>query len=153
MGKKLPAKKEQKFRDILKETRENSRFDQNDQYIQHGTTTVKTHCINVAQTAYFMSHRLHIKVHERDLIRGALLHDYFLYDWHDKCIKNSIHGFTHPGKALKEASKDFELTKIEKDMIRSHMFPLTVRPPKYREGVLLCIADKLCALQETIGGR
>ena len=153
MWKKLPAKKEQKFRDILKETRENSRFDQNDQYIQHGTTTVKTHCINVAQTAYFMSHRLHIKVHERDLIRGALLHDYFLYDWHDKCIKNSIHGFTHPGKALKEASKDFELTKIEKDMIRSHMFPLTVRPPKYREGVLLCIADKLCALQETIGGR
>ena len=153
MGKKLPAKKEQKFRDILKETRENSRFDQNDQYIKHGTTTVKTHCINVAQTAYFMSHRLHIKVHERDLIRGALLHDYFLYDWHDKCLKNSIHGFTHPGKALKEASKDFELTKIEKDMIRSHMFPLTVRPPKYREGVLLCIADKLCALQETIGGR
>ena len=114
---------------------------------------MKTHCINVAQTAYFMSHRLHIKVHERDLIRGALLHDYFLYDWHDKCLKNSIHGFTHPGKALKEASKDFELTKIEKDMIRSHMFPLTVRPPKYREGVLLCIADKLCALQETIGGR
>ena len=153
MGKKLPAKKEQKFRDILKETRENSRFDQNDQYIQHGTTTVKTHCINVAQTAYFMSYRLHIKVHERELIRGALLHDYFLYDWHDKSLRNSIHGFTHPGKALKEASKDFNLTKIEKDMIRSHMFPLTVRPPKYREGVLLCIADKLCALQETIGGR
>lgn len=153
MGKKLPAKKEQKFRDILKETRENSRFDQNDQYIQHGTTTVKAHCINVAQTAYFMSYRLHIKVHERELIRGALLHDYFLYDWHDKSLRNSIHGFTHPGKALKEASKDFNLTKIEKDMIRSHMFPLTVRPPKYREGVLLCIADKLCALQETIGGR
>lgn len=152
MGKKLPANKEEKFRLILEEIRKNSRFDENEQYIQHGTTTVKEHCIKVAHTAYFMSHRLHITVHEEELIRGALLHDYFLYDWHEKSLKNSIHGFTHPGKALREASKDFDLTNIEKDMIQSHMFPLTVKPPKYREGVLLCIADKLCALQETIGG-
>lgn len=152
MNRRLTEEQRQKFVYILNEIRKTSRFDENDQYIQHGTTTVKEHCINVAQTAYFMSHRLHIKVHEEDLIRGALLHDYFLYDWHEKCLKNSIHGFTHPKKALTEASKDFELTRIEQDMIRSHMFPLTVRPPKYRESVLLCIADKICALQETIGG-
>ena len=153
MDRRLPERQRQKFMCILNEIRKTSRFDENDQYIQHGTTTVKEHCINVAQTAYFMSYRLRIRVHEEDLIRGALLHDYFLYDWHEKCLKNSIHGFTHPKKALTEASKDFDLTRIEEDMIRSHMFPLTVRPPKYRESVLLCIADKICALQETIGGR
>lgn len=152
MNKRLTEEQRQKFMYILNEIRKTSRFDENDRYIQHGTTTVKEHCINVAQTAYFMSQRLHIRVHEEDLIRGALLHDYFLYDWHEKCLKNSIHGFTHPKKALTEASKDFDLTHIEKDMIRSHMFPLTVKPPKYRESVLLCIADKICALQETIGG-
>lgn len=152
MARRLSTAQQETFRRVLREVRQSSRFDENDKFIQHGTTTVKTHCINVAQTAYYMSHRLNIKVHEEQLIRGALLHDYFLYDWHEKCLKNSIHGYTHPGKALKEASKDFRLTKREADMINCHMFPLTLRAPRYREGVLLCIADKICALQETLGG-
>ena len=37
-------------------------------------------------------------------------------------------------------------------MILRHMFPLTLKPPKYREAVILCISDKLCATYETVGG-
>lgn len=149
----LPERKMKKFRKILRDTRKSSRFDENENYIQHGKTTVKCHCINVAHTAYYITHKLHINVNEEELIRGALLHDYFLYDWHEKRLRNSIHGFTHPSKALNEASKDFRLTAVEEDMIEHHMFPLTLRPPKSREGAILCIADKLCAIQETIEGR
>ena len=54
---------------------------------------------------------------------------------------------------LKKALKEFELTEHEIDIIMKHMFPLTLRPPRYREAVLVCIADKICAWGETIEGR
>ena len=34
--------------------------------------------------------------------------------------------------------------------IRTHMFPLTPIPPKYLEGVIVNIADTLCAIRETL---
>jgi hypothetical protein len=33
-------------------------------------------------------------------------------------------------------------------MIQSHMFPLNLKVPKYRESVLLCLADKISACAE-----
>lgn len=56
------------------------------------------------------------------LIRGALLHDYFLYDWHNQLTPHHLHGFFHPGVALRNASMDVELTPIEHDIIKKHMF-------------------------------
>lgn len=38
-------------------------------------------------------------------------------------------------------------------MIRSHMFPMNLTVPRYRESVILCIADKLCATRETFSTR
>ena len=150
---KLPKEKEDKFYSFVKDITKNSRFYQCKQYTQHGDTSVWEHCIKVAHTAYALSHKFNIKVSEAELIRGALLHDYFLYDWHEKNWPNKIHGYTHPRKACKEALKDFDLTKREQDMILHHMFPLTPMPPKYREGVLLCLADKMCATRETVDRR
>jgi uncharacterized protein len=120
----------------------------------HGTTTVFEHCVSVAKysllMAYYLERRFKIKVDRDSLIRGALLHDYFLYDWHDKTIPgHNIHGFTHPGTACRNADRDFGLNKVEKDIISKHMFPLTIVPPRYRESVLVTIADKWCALCET----
>lgn len=61
-----------------------------------------------------------------------------------------LHGFSHPWRALENAERDFPLGPIERDTIVRHMFPLTLAPPKYREGALICAADKLCALCETV---
>ena len=121
--------------------------------MQHGDTTVRQHCIHVAHTAYYLAWRFNWKVNEDDLIRGALLHDYFLYDWHENNWPNKIHGYTHPGKALKNAEQDFDLSNRERDMIRHHMFPLTIFPPRTKEGWILCLADKICATGETVGDR
>lgn len=150
--KKLSKEEMAFFREVLQEiaSTEESRFLQCKDFIQHGRTTVRRHCIRVAHTAYYMAKRLKLKVNERELIRGALLHDYFLYDWHEKSLKNSIHGYTHPKAAMNEAKKDFNLSDREKNMILRHMFPLTPLPPKYKEGWLLCIADKICATKETL---
>ena len=53
----------------------------------------------------------------------------------------------------KRQQRDFALRPVERDMILRHMFPLNLHPPRTREGVLLCLADKLCATREVVSGR
>ncbi len=122
-------------------------------YIQHGTTSVFEHAVSVAK--YSLIYAIAIerafgkKVDRRSLVRGALLHDYFLYDWHEKTKGHHLHGFTHPKTAHDNASRDFDLNDREKDIIKKHMFPLTPIPPRYLESFIVCIADKWCAICET----
>lgn len=117
---------------------------------QHGSTTVFAHCVKVACFSLFLANKLHLTVDVRALLRGALLHDYFLYDWHEKNAGHRFHGFTHPGTALKNAQEDFRLTPVEQNIIARHMFPLCPIPPRCREAWLVCVADKYCALLETV---
>lgn len=127
------------------------RFISTKRYIQHGNMTVNSHCMNVAKYSLAFSDKLHIRCNRRDLIRGALLHDYFLYDWHDNEHKQpyKLHGFYHPGIALKNASEEYVLTDREKEIIKKHMWPLTVIPPTCREAWIVSCADKWCSLMET----
>ena len=122
-------------------------------FTQHGETTVFEHCVSVAKYSLLMAHFLErtfkISFDKDSLVRGALLHDYFLYDWHDKTVPGRrIHGFTHPATARKNAERDFGLNDLERDIISKHMFPVTPFPPMHRESVLVNLADKWCALCE-----
>lgn len=146
----IKLEKEEEFFAIVREVVENSRLRDTRQYIQHGVTSVYHHSLAVAYYSCWLAEHFHIAVQKRELIRGALLHDYFLYDWHEKSGRRRFHGFTHPGCALRNACEEFELTHREKDIIKRHMFPLTPIPPAYREGVLVCIADKVCSTYETV---
>ena len=128
---------------------EKSEFEQSKQYIQHGDTTVYEHSINVAYRAMCMAVALGKTGHLEELVRGALLHDYFLYDWHEKDAGHKLHGFYHPQVALKNASRHFDLSKREQVIIKRHMFPLTPVPPTSVEAYLVCMADKVCSVQET----
>ena len=126
-------------------------FNRMKEYIQHGNVTVNAHVMNVARYSISISEKLHIPCSRRELIRGALLHDYFLYDWHIPDAENphKLHGFYHPGVALRNAMQEYELTSRERDIIRKHMWPLTVIPPGCREAWIVTTADKWCSLMET----
>lgn len=121
-------------------------------FIQHGSVSTFEHSVSVTRMCLRLSRGFHISTDERSLIRGALLHDYYLYDWHKPRAGNDLHAFSHARKALKNAMQDFCLNEIERDMIQCHMFPLTIKPPRFRESAILCIADKVCALRETCVG-
>lgn len=54
-----------------------------EKFTQHGDTSCLLHTIAVAYYSIKIAEFFGIKYKKRDLIRGALLHDYFLYDWHD----------------------------------------------------------------------
>ena len=121
-------------------------------FIQHGTMTTYEHAVNVAWTSYRISRRLRLKVDERSLLRGALLHDFYLYDWHVRDEgRKRFHGFHHHRTAHENAMKHFRLNPIEEDIILKHMWPLTVKFPRYRESLVVTLADKICSIMDTLG--
>ena len=127
-----------------------SRLWQGDSAMQHGDTSVLLHSLAVTYFSMKLARALRMRCDRGSLLRGALLHDYFLYDWHTPDPAHRLHGFHHPEAALRNAEMDFRLTEKEKDIIAHHMFPLTKTPPKCREAVLVCVVDKGCGLYETL---
>ena len=149
----MKQSEEQLYIDIVnfygKEILSSPNMEKEQKCYQHGVVTVYDHTIKVAKCCLKLANIFNINVDKKSLVRGALLHDYFLYDWHNKDNgEHRLHGFRHANTALKNAEKEFDLNHIEKNMIKSHMFPLNLVLPKYKESVILTIADKLCALCE-----
>ena len=122
-------------------------------FIAHGKTSVYDHAISVAKRSYEYALSHGVKCDLVALTMGALLHDYFLYDWH-YLPKFSFHGYTHAKTALLNAEKDYELGEKEKNIIYSHMFPLNFfHFPKCKEAWIVLWQDKICAFKETFNGR
>lgn len=121
---------------------------------QHGSVSVLTHSIMVAKYAFYLNCVFNLGCDAKALVRGALLHDFFLYDWHDipeEVAKQGLHGFNHPVVAAENARKVFRITPKEYSIIVTHMWPLTfTRVPFNREGWLVCLVDKYCSVLETL---
>lgn len=138
------------FKVTIEKLLEMPEIQQLDEFIQHGDVTCLEHCISVAYRSYQLCKKLNLKINYESLIRGAMLHDYFLYDWHEKNKYHRLHGFYHPARAYKNAKKVFTLNKIEKDIIVNHMWPLTLlHIPHRKESIVVCIIDKWISLGET----
>ena len=135
--------------DILK----SANMQKEKKFLQHGKVSVYSHSVRVAVLSLFLAELLRVKVNKEAMMRGALLHDYFLYDWHEKDGGHRFHGFIHAGRALQNATRDYELTRREENIILRHMFPLNIVPPMCKEAWLVCLADKICASKETVIGR
>ena len=134
------------FLTLAKPIIETENFKQLKSFIHHADHTVYRHSISVAYIAYKMS--INKKIDMSSLVKVCLLHDYYLYDWHEKNHKRP-HGFTHPKTAAINAKRDFGLTLKEEKAIRSHMWPLTFfHFPTSKIGIILCIADKRSAHYE-----
>lgn len=91
-------------------------------YLQHGDTTTLDHAIAVAYYSLMLDRKWNLNCDKSSLVRGALLHDYFLYDWHQPHKEYGLHGFTHPFTALRNAVQDFNLNAVERQHHRpSHV--------------------------------
>lgn len=138
------------FKELLQEFLVHEQINEMKKYIQHGNTSTYLHCIQVAYHSYCLANRLPFRYDIRSVVRGAMLHDFYLYDWHIPDPSHRLHGYVHPGFALKNARRYFKLNQIEEDIIRTHMWPLTLtKLPIYKESLLVCLVDKFCSLAET----
>ena len=117
------------------------------QYIQHNSVTCLEHCIHVSYISYRICKALRLDY--RSAARGGLLHDLFLYDWHNH-NQEGWHGFRHAKIALENATRLFLLNEIEKDIIEKHMWPLNRKMPRFSETAVVVFVDKYCAVKETL---
>jgi hypothetical protein len=57
-----------------------------------------------------------------------MLHDFYLYDWHETGPGHRLHGFTHPAPAAENAARCFGISRKERD----HHPPPHVAPHPHR---------------------
>lgn len=115
-------------------------------FMQHCDKTTFDHCMEVAFITYKICKKINLDY--VSATRGAMLHDLFLYDWREKSSYHRLHAFKHGMFALNNAEKEFHLNAKEKDIIKKHMWPLIVIPPKSIEGFIVSFVDKYCAMKD-----
>ena len=117
----------------------------------HIKTSVYDHCLKVAYLCYKFHCKHNLNIDVKELVRAALLHDYFLYDRIDKSsgddINRFVHLFKHPQTACSNAINDYpDLTYKEINAIKRHMFPIVPIPPTTTCGWLICYFDKVASV-------
>lgn len=98
------------FHDLLAE----SGLERINEYVQHGSTTRLLHSLAVAYYSYRLARFTRLSFHWQELVRGALLHDYFLYDAQDGDPARKGHWTRHPHIAAENAKQEMDLTPIER---------------------------------------
>lgn len=138
------------YYDIVRPILFSEEFQRRKNFPHHGEITVYDHCLNVSKKAYVISKILMVDYYSASI--GGLLHDFYTKPWQD--VKEKVpffkkHGFRHAGEAFINANyfyPAFMNIKIE-DIIKRHMFPLNIIPPKYIESWIVTISDKIVSME------
>lgn len=117
-----------------------------DGYSQHMNTSRRQHSLNVAYYAYNIGKKLNLNL--SDTVRGAMLHDLYLYDWHNDQPVDGRHVDVHPNQALENARSITEVSDTMADCIVNHMWPMGTGRPQSKEAWVVQACDKLCAFLE-----
>lgn len=156
MTKRLKCEFDKYVCDIL----ESDKFQEIKKDIHHGTSKYE-HCLRVAKLSYRLGR--FFKADLRSVARAGLLHDFFFGTRKDS-LENSY--LRHPVTAANNAKKYFDITDLEAEAIKTHMFhhvvlkkifPFINREekasikefkPKSKEGWIVCASDLLISIVE-----
>ena len=148
--------------DILK----NEEFQKRKIFMHHYNITVWQHSVLVSFNSYVLAKKW--KADERVCAIAGLLHDFYPWTWiyderlekldhgyylRETKVKHSLfkkHGFTHAKAAALNYVEFFPELEDKKitNCIERHMFPLNIIPPKYKEGVIVTLVDKMKSFHE-----
>lgn len=121
------------------------------QYEQHIEIDRLQHITSVSFLAYVVCKKLGLDYESAAV--SAVMHDLFYYDWRDGETGkwHKLHGYKHPKYAALNAKELYpSLSEKQADIIRCHMWPLTLRFPKSPEGLIVSLSDKYCATRELV---
>lgn len=114
----------------------------------HRGSNCYVHSFKVAKTAIKRALR-HNKGDLKTILLGAILHDYYLYDWRNDRSKMEHHLSAHPYIAAENAVRDFGIHEPIKRVIESHMWPVNFSEfPKSKEARIISLADKHIYIKE-----
>lgn len=142
---------EKEFLDLVNDIITSHEFQEMKKYQHHVKCNLYGHSLKVAYLCYLHHKKYGTKIDLREFVRGAVLHDYYLYNLHGGGKRYRLHWFKHPKIAFENAVKKYpDLTEAQRDIIKNHMFPLTLIPPKTKAGWLVCFYDKVAAVSDRL---
>ena len=116
----------------------------------HVSTTRFQHCINVSYYSYIVCRKFSLNA--RSAARAGLMHDLFYYDRKEynssKSKGQASHSRKHSLEACANAAEITDISKLERDMIEKHMWPMTRPRPSSKETYIITVIDKYCAVLE-----
>ena len=144
-SKKKEKKLNKEYLEIVRPILENEEFLKRKSFPHHYKESVYDHVLRVSYDCYKIGKKWHLDY--RALAIAGLLHDFYEKPWQTDFEKRPFfqkHGFTHAENARCNALKYFPKFMNEKieSMIKTHMFPLNKRLPKYKESWILTLVDK-----------
>lgn len=132
----------EEFNNLITPIISNSEYQKTKSCIHHGMNRYD-HMVRVAYYSYRITKFCHLNY--KETTKGAVLHDFFLDDYNDKKAKVLVN---HPKIALDNSLKYFELTDLEQDIIKAHMFPVGKSVPHYLEGWIVNLVDDFACFYE-----
>ncbi len=137
-----------KYKNIINDIINNDKFRELDNIEHHGGTRLK-HSLKVSYYSYKISKFM--KVDYIAVARAGLLHDFYFEktkQMEKTMQKVKLFSVGHPKEAVNNASELFALSDKEKDIIKSHMFPIDYKIPKYIESWIVSLVDKVISFKE-----
>ena len=139
------------YYEIIKPILEHPEFLKRKTYVHHESCSVYEHCLAVSILSYRWAKKWHLDYKSSAI--GGLLHDFYDKPWQtanhkiEKKEKTKFfkqHGFVHAGQAVENSYKYFPelMNKKIENIIKRHMFPLNICPPKYKEAWIVTSVDK-----------
>lgn len=142
-------RKDKEYKKIVKDIFRNVEFKKLCNIEHHGISRME-HSIKISYYSYRIAKLL--KMDYVSVARGGLLHDFFLDGDERNGKRKFLDTFTHPKKALATSINNFDINEMEKNIIVSHMFPIYVSIPKYKESLLVNFIDKVIGFKELLRG-
>ena len=149
---KLTQEEKQKLENIYQVFLNDEKIKRMQSISMHRGSNCYEHSFKVAKFAMKIALRGNKKnLNLEALLIGAILHDYYLYDWRKDRSNKKKHSRKHPYLASENASKDFDISKEIKKIIETHMWPFNFKDfPNTKEARIVSIADKNVALCEAL---
>ncbi len=134
------------YLNIIEEICTNNEFLKTKDILHHGLTRYD-HNMRVSYFSYKITKFLRLDY--VSTARAGLLHDFFLESGSNcKGYERAKLILKHPKLASIKASEYFDLNDKEKDIILTHMFPVSPFIPKYMESWIVDIVDDFVAICE-----
>ena len=157
---KMTKRSKCEFDEYVCDILENDKFIETKKDLHHGTSKYE-HSLRVAKLSYRLGRFL--KADLKCVSRAGLLHDFF-FGTRKESPENSY--LNHPVTAANNAKEYFNITDIEAEAIKTHMFhhvlikkifPFVNRKekasikefkPKSKEGWIICLSDLIVSIAE-----
>ena len=149
---KISLEEQQRLEEIYQSFLNNEKILRMKEFSMHRGSNCYEHSFKVAKKAIKYAIRSRRKnINFESVLLGAILHDYYLYDWRQDKSQLKGHAKKHPNIALNNAIRDFGIDKEVEHIIKSHMWPLNTKDyPSSREAKLVSISDKVVSLCESL---